>query len=780
MLEIDGAPRALCCIGCEAAAALIADAGLENYYRLRSAVAATPSAAATDLSHWDRPELLAGRIRQRGEQAEITVLVEGMRCAACAWLIGRALGRIDGVESLRVNATTARLTLCWRPGRVALSRVLASLVRLGYRPHLATRASDQLALAERRTLLKRLIVAGLGMMQAMMFAEALYFGAEGGMDLATRDAFRWLGLLLATPVVFYSGWPFLRGALNELALRRPAMDTLVASTVLIAYGASLLETVRGGAEVYFDSAVMFVFLLLATRFVERDARLRANAAVDLLARAQPASAHRVEGESVIEVPAAALVAGDRVRVRPGEAVPADGKLSSAAGAFDEALLSGESRPVAKSRGAEVLAGSVCVEAPVDLDVTRVGTDTVVAQMLRVVERAQSERPRAALLADRIASGFVIALFVLTAAVAATWYVIDADRSLPIALAVLAVSCPCALSLALPAALAAAHARLAAQGVLVLRPDALESLARVDTVVFDKTGTLSEGVPQLIATAAAPGVDASTARALAAALERDVLHPLAHAFAPCADAAVRASEVRVTAGAGVEGTIDGRRYRLGRAAFALADADTADLGELVLAEVGASQALARFTISDRLRADARATCAQLARAGINAQLESGDGERAVAECATALGITRWHARQSPAEKLAAVRTLQADGRVVAMVGDGINDAAVLAGADVSLAPTEAAALAHAASDVVIPAQRLGAVAETLAVARQTRRIVRQNLAWALGYNLLALPLAALGLVPAWAAAIGMSVSSLVVTLNALRLARRARSDPGLAA
>lgn len=769
--EVDGASRAFCCAGCEAAALLIRDAGLADYYRVRREPARRADGAAFDWTTWDGEAVQAAHVRDDGGRREITVLVEGIRCAACGWLIEHALAREPGVCAIDVNPSTGRATLAWDPARTRLGTVLERLSGYGYLAHLPG-TGDAAATAERRRALKRLVVAGLGMMQGMMFAEALYFGDGGGMDVATRDFFRWIGLAVSTPVVFYAGWPFLRGAWIEWSQHRPGMDLLVSTTILVAWLASAIETVRGGPAVYFDAAVMFVFLLLATRHLEQAARRRANAAVEVLSRAQPQAARRIGDDgAAVDVPVHALRAGDVVRVRPGESVPADGVLQSDAGAFDEALLSGESRPVVRRAGDRVLAGSVCVDAPADVRVERTGAATTLAQVVRLVERAQSARPRAALIADRIASRFVVVMFGATAAVAGAWLAVDPSQALPVALAMLAVSCPCALSLAVPAGLAATHARLARDGLLVLRADALETLAAVDTVVLDKTGTLTSGRMRLADVRLLREMPRERVLAIAAALERDSLHPLASALRPHADDALVATAVRALAGRGVEGTVAGTQWRIGSATFAAATDADADDGGIWLAD--AHGAVARLAFEDELRVDAAAAVDALRAQGVEVRVLSGDAPRAVGAVAARLGIGHWQARQGPEDKLAAIRTLQAAGRRVAMVGDGINDAAVLAGADVSVAMAEGAAMAHAAADVVLAAPRLAPLPLLLAAARDTQRIARQNLGWAAGYNALGLVVAAFGLVPPWAAAIGMSVSSLAVTLNALRLAAPSR-------
>jgi Cu2+-exporting ATPase len=604
-------------------------------------------------------------------------------------------------------------------------------------------------------------------MQAMMFAEALYLDTRGEMAVATRDFFRWITFLVSTPVVFYSGWPFLEGMANELRARRLGMDTLIAGSALLAYFASLFETMRGGPHVWYDAAVMFVFLLLLARLMEQRARRLASAQVDALAHARPALATRERvGGGLEQVPLAALAIGDIVRVSAGEAVPADGLLIDHGSSFDESLISGEATPVQRSVGDTALAGSICGERPARLRVARTGSDTRLSQITRLVEQAQGARPALACIADRIASVFVVVLLVCSVAVYLWWRRHDPDRAFEVTLSLLVVSCPCALSLAIPTALTAANGALAKLGVLAVRPDALTTLARVDRVVFDKTGTLSTGEPVLMAVAVFDGMDRDRALQLAAALERDSRHPLALALA-AQPTQYAASDVHGSPGLGLEGRIDGGNWRIGRADFA---ANREDDGAVWLGD--GTRAFARFLIRESCRPDAATAIASLRAQGLGVELCSGDSTESVRAFAMLLDIGDPQARQLPEDKLAHVRGLQAQGHVVAMVGDGLNDAPVLAGADVSLAMAGGSALAQRAADMVIISPLLSRIPQTILLARKTRRIVRQNLAWALGYNLVALPLAATGQVEPWLAALGMAVSSLLVTLNALRLTRMA--------
>ncbi|GAB3096193.1 heavy metal translocating P-type ATPase [Lysobacter terrae] len=770
-LRVDGADRAFCCDGCAAAAQWIRDARLDDYYRLRSSPAARATADdADDLALWDREEVLAEHARAIPGGRELTLLTDGMRCAACAWLIDRALTREPGVLEVTANAVTGRIRIAWDPARTALSLPLRRLRALGYRPYLAAGdTAERARRAERNRWLLRLGVAGLGAMQAMMFAEALYLDTQGTMSLAMRDFLRWVAFLVSTPVVFYAGWPFLAGCANELRHRRLGMDTLIATSTLLAYFASMVETVRGGPQVWYDAAVMFVFLLLAARMLEQRARSVATAQVDALARARPAFATRERADGTREhVPLAALAVDDVACIAVGEGVPADGVLLDTQASFEEALLTGESHAVHKTTGANVFAGTVCRERPARIRITATGAGTRLSQLAHLVEQAQAHRPPLAVAADRIAGGFVLALLATATLTFFAWRMHDPARAFEVALALLVISCPCALSLSVPAALAAANGALAKLGVLPLRADALDRLARIDDIVFDKTGTLSDGRPQLRRVETFDGMPTQEALGIARALERDSGHPLAHAFADAVRGTgvdVVADEVIAHPGQGIEGRIGDRRWRLGTAGFACVGEDD---GAIWLGDGHFAHAF--FEIHERARGDAPAALHSLREIGIGLHLSSGDAGDAVRRFAAELPIDDARARQTPEDKLAFVRDLQRQGRRVAMVGDGLNDAPVLAGADVSIAIGEGAALAQRAADLVLTSPSLQRIPAAIALAQRTRRIVRQNFAWALGYNLLALPLAAAGLVTPWLAALGMTLSSLVVTLNALRLAR----------
>ena len=775
---VAGVQHPVCCQGCRAAAEWIGQLGLTDYYRLRSAAAPRapdPLLAQRSADAWQRPELSRYAVRTLASgRCESLLLVDGIRCSACVWLIERALGAVTGVESVQVNSVAQRARIVWDPERITLAAILQALARTGYSAlPLDTAALDDSRRRESRAALKRLAVAGFGTMQAMMYASALYLGAAQAADEATRELMRWFGLLVATPVVFYSARPFFQGAWRALRARTLGMDVPVALAIALIYAASLVQALHGGGEVYFDSVSMCVFFLLAGRYLEMRARHRAGNLADAMARLVPAFADRYGDDGTLaRIGVPELVPGDRVHVAQGMRVPADGVLDSTECRVDEALLSGESAPLRKRRGDALTGGSMVIEGPAILRVERVGAETALAGIAALVARAQSERPRLARAGERAAAGFVLRTLALAALCAVGWSVFNPERTFAATLAVLVVSCPCAFALAVPAAITRALAVLARQGVFVVHSDAVENLALANHAVFDKTGTLTEAHLELEAVEAA---EPTSALVLAAALARGSRHPVAQALvrAACGLAAETASDVRTTGGGGLSGVVAGRTYRLGSPAFALGATED-DRDAVILAD--AHGAIAAFSLSERLRPGAREAVAALLASGVAVEIVSGDAAAKVARVATRLGITQWRARQSPAAKLERLRELRAGGARVLAVGDGINDAPVLAGADVAVALASGAELAQAAGDVILDGSHLAALPEARAIARQTLAVLRQNQRWALGYNLSVVPIAALGFVPPWLAAIGMSVSSLVVVLNALRIGRRAPAAP----
>ncbi len=759
--KIHGKLQPFCCTGCSAAAVWINDAGLSDYYTLRTEQAPQADASPVNLSAWDHPDTLTQHSRFREGADDIIISVQGMHCAACAWLIDRALSKQKGVSEVSVNAVTGRLHLRWQQATTPLSQLIYCLQRLGYRAFLTQGSQLEKSRAqEKKTLLLRIGLAALVAMQTMMFAEALYLDTTNEMSVWTRDAFRWLCFVTATPVVFYSGMPFLRGMLRELKQKTFGMDVLAASSILLAYFGSFYQTLVGGQHVWYDAAVMFVLFLLVARFLEYQTRQAAYEQSDALARAQPYLAQVFRADQQMAIPVAELKIGDTLCINPGEAVSADGILLNELASFDESLLTGEAKPVTKEKGDFILAGSVGSLHSARLQVTQVGRDTQLSQLLYRVELAQLKKSGVLHYAERIARYFVVGILLVAALIYGFWFLKGSQHAFEIALAVMVVSCPCALALALPAAFASAQSALAKAGVLSFSNDSLVKLAKVDTFIFDKTGTLTQG--KITRTADRYFVeDQAHALAIACALERNSLHPLASAFPE--PSSLQATNVRLIPGNGICGFIDGKEYRIGSAEFA---ANAIDDGRLWLGD--GEQALASFSLNDNARADAKMTISALQKAGLEVHLLSGDAAVNVDSFAQEVGILHWAARQNPDQKQAYLKALQSQGHSIAMIGDGINDALVLASANVSIAMGSGAAIAQRSADMIICGEKLDRVLAARAVAVKTQQIIKQNLRWALLYNLISIPVTAMGFIHPGFAALGMVTSSLLVSLNALRL------------
>ena len=776
-VEIDGVWRPVCCPGCKAVAELIRDSGMTNYYAMRENPlpgVVRPADTNDDWQVYDRDDMLAAYATRVGDAAEATIYVGAMYCAACSWLIESTLTNVAGIEIVEVSPVTHQLRVRFDPDRIRLGGILSNLANLGYKPQpLAYDNASRPELVEQRTALKRLMVASLGMMQVTMFAVALYAGEFQGIDARMQRFLRLVSFVVTTPVVLYSARPFFSAAWRGIVSRVPGMDLPVALAIGAAYVASVYAMMTNGPAVWFDSVTMFVFFLTLGRFLEMRARHRAIDRSTALTSMLPNTATRLDGDTRRIVPVSQLVAGDRLLIRPGESIPADGVLVDGETTLDEALLTGETVPRPKAPGDIVAAGSINLDGMIRIRVENTGADTVLGTISRLSERARYSRPAFVQLADRIASYIVVALLVIAAAVATYWHFNAPERAFVITLSVLVVTCPCALALATPAAFAAAGTRLADLRLLVTNGNAIEALARATCVLFDKTGTLTRGVPVIVSTQVFDqSIDAQDCLKIAAALETVSTHPIASAFVVGDDPAAPADQ-QLVIGRGVAGTIDGRRWKLGTHDFVVGGESRSAVDESSTTSVylgAAGRALAVFHLADEIRPDAQNTLQRLRGLGLKNALVSGDSAAPVRRVADALSITPYHFGCSPADKLTIIRTLQDQGETVAMVGDGINDAPVLAGADVSIAPSHGALLAQTSADVIMLGDSLAPVATAVRMARKTMRVVRQNLAWAIVYNATALPLAALGHVPPWAAAIGMSASSLIVVLNALRLTR----------
>ena len=735
-----------------------------------------------------------GRPCEAGAQGglwESHVVLVGMHCAACALTVEEALLRVPGVQQAQVSGAAQRARVVWSPARVRPSEWFGAVRAAGYG---ALPALDALAreerLSERRRMLWRWLVAGFCMMQVMMYAWPAYRAMPGDLSTEMEQLLRWASWVISLPVLLFSCGPFFSSAWRDVRQRRISMDLPVALGMLITFVISMAGTFDPagmfGREVYYDSFTMFVFFLLTGRWLELLLRERTVGALEAVLNRLPDSVLRRcgagEGEDAFErVATRRLRVGDLVRVLPGEAFPADGLLVAGSTQADEALLTGESTPVPKPEGAQLTAGSYNLAASVEMRVHGTGAQTRFGQIVTLMEGAALQKPRLAQLADRVARPFLVGVLLAAALAAAWWWPSDPSHALMVAVAVLIVTCPCALSLATPVALLTAAGTLARRGVLVRNLQALEALAGVDTVVFDKTGTLTHdrlGVAR-VELAEDAGLTQPQALALAAQLARHSLHPASRALLAAAQSSAlpgwEFGSVQETVGAGLsvwarDAAGERVQLRLGSAAHAGAAPGAAQEVVLSLERDGRVRECARFVLSEALRAEAARVVRTLRQAGVQVLLLSGDRVAAVQQIAARAGIEQAYGDCTPQDKLERLRALQAQGRRVAMVGDGLNDAPVLAGADVSLAFGKSLALAQSRSDVVVLGDNLALVLQTLLLARRALAVVRQNLCWAAGYNALTVPLAIAGYMPAWLAGLGMATSSLLVVGNAARLAR----------
>ncbi len=785
--EVMGRERHFCCLGCRAVSETIVQEGLEQFYQQRSAPTVTPQSIDADTRRdcelYDEQNVQDNLARDREDgYRETWLMVEGITCAACIWLIERHLEQRAGVHSISINHSTQRAHLVWNPQEITLSTILLAVRELGFSasPFRPNEWEAQMKAEHRRAMI-RIGIAGVVSMQTMMLAYPLQFGLATGDDQAMIQLFRWASWLLATPVVIYSAFPFLQAAIRDLRTRHLTMDVPVSIAIYGGYLASAWVTVQGGEEIYFESISMFTFFLGLGRFLEMRGRYRAGLAGMTLINAMPQTARRQQGDTEVMVPAEQLEIGDQVIIRPGDTVPADGVILNGSSALDESMLTGEYLPVTRHVGEYVSAGTLNTESPLTVQVERAGSQTRLSAIMRMLDRAQQEKPRTAVLADRVASWFVAGVLLAALATLTVWTLLDPGRALAITLSVLVATCPCALSLATPTALTAATSALRERGFLPTRGTTLEGLSSVNTLVFDKTGTLTQGRLSLTNTEVLGDSQETDCLKLAAALEQHSEHPVARAFTGIDTAPI--DTVTNHPGLGLTGLCNGRRYAIGTYAFVQSELDLPpmhrhDDGTIAIFLGGQGQWLARFSLDDRLRGDARSTLAQLREAGYHLVMLSGDHSSQVDRVGQSLPLDDWRGNMSPEDKLNHVKELEREGRQVMMVGDGLNDLPVLAGARLSVAVAGASDIARLRADAILLGETLEPLGEALAMAPRTRRTIRQNITLSLCYNASILPLAMAGLVSPWLAALGMSASSVIVVMNALRLGRARSPDaPG---
>ena len=752
-----------CCSGCEGAYGLVQGLGLETYYRRR---AVDPNARPLRPEDEAVHDFSAHVSRDDKGEASLHLMVEGIHCAACVWLIEALLSKQPGVTWARVNMTTRRLVVRWNPDQADAATLLDPVLKVGYRlvPYDPAKLGRETEKHE-KDLLKAMAVAGFAASNVMLLSVSVWAGHFSYMGPATRDLMHWISALIVLPAVLFCIRPFARSAFAALRSGRTNMDVPITLGVTLATAMSLAETMRSGEWAYFDSAITLLFFLLIGRYLDSRARGRARSAAEHLLALDAVAVTVLEDDGTQRMlPPTKVAAGATVLVATGERIGVDGVITDGISDIDTSLISGESVPTAVAPGARVFAGTINLSAPLRLRVAAVGERTLLAEIVRMMEVAEQGRAKYVALADRVARWYAPVVHVAalgtflgwTLGMGAPW-----QQALLNAVAVLIITCPCALALAVPVVQVIASGRLLRQGILLKSATALERFAEIDTVVFDKTGTLTLGKAELIH-------DGSWTRAqleLAASLAIASRHPLARALTAAVPGARLAEGVREEPGRGMAAA----DIRLGsRTWMGIAEDDQAQGPELWLDQPG--QPPVRFAFADEPRADAAAIVAALKRRGLAVELLSGDRDSTVRDIAARLGIDTWHARRTPADKVARLEHLKAEGRKVLMVGDGLNDAPALAAAYVSVSPSSAVDVSQTAADVVFQGTRLTPVLETLAVAVSSRKLVRQNFVLAIGYNVFTVPLAVAGYVTPLIAAIAMSTSSLVVIGNALRLSR----------
>ncbi|HHF3108038.1 TPA: heavy metal translocating P-type ATPase [Vibrio diabolicus] len=764
-VDILGESRKMCCPGCETVAQTIVDSGLVSYYQYRTAPAEKADLVPEQLQaliHYDNEDVQSEFVRNRENVSEVTLSLEGVSCAACAWLIEKQVSNTAGLVSIRVNTTTNRALLAWDNTQVRLSELLSVIHKLGYKA--APFEADKQEASYHRMMkqyLYRLGIAGLATMQVMMLAVALYLEVFGDLEPEFKNYFRWVSLIFATPVLLYSALPFYLNAWRSIKGRTLGMDVPVSIALIFAYVASLIATVTEQGEVFFESISMFTFFLLVGRFLEMRARRKAAAASGNLLKLIPAIATTLDGE---QIPVKTLKVGDRIRVLPGEHIPADGKVISGRIHIDESMLTGESVHVVKREGDAVYAGTLNGDESFELEVMSCKADSMISNIVRLQDEAQHSKPKIAEIADVVARYFVGAILIISAGTWFYWHQTKPDDAFWIMLSVLVATCPCALSLATPTALTCATSRMGNFGILLRKGHVFETLCKINHLVVDKTGTLTKGDIEICDTKVLSDLPKEDCLSLAATLEAHANHPIARSFASYANDDFVVYEVQNVIGSGIEGIWNGKIVKIGSAVFV--QGKESDESHAVYLSVDGEH-VASFYYRDPIRKESKAFVQRFADAGIKTTLLTGDSLSNARPVANEIGIDHVVASAKPEDKLAYLKSLDEDS-ITMMVGDGINDAPTLAGAHLSVAMGGGTDVAKASADMTLLGDNLEKLLEARLLALRTRKIIRENLAWSLGYNLLILPLAVAGLVAPYIAVVGMSASSIIVVSNSLRL------------
>lgn len=798
--------RHFCCHGCYTVCNTIVEQGLDDYYRHRDTKAQKAERdqipdILKNLQLYDNEEVQRSFVQSHADRKSghtvraASLILEDIRCAACLWLNEQHLRGLDGVLDVDLDYASQRARVEWDPERIKLSEILESIAAIGYiaYPYDASHR-QQLLKDQKRRDVNRLIFAGFIGMMVMQFAVATYlFPTMFAPDTLGNDVWervgRWTSLFGVITLLAYPAQDFFVGAWRDLKARRLGMDVPIVLGMLTALFGSVVSTVKESGEVYYDSIAMFIFLLLIARYVEMRGRVSAADALDRLARVVPDTARRVGNNGEVEtVPIFELQPGDRVQVQAGENVPVDGLLLEGESSFDESLLTGESLPLHKQPGDMLIGGSGNREQNILMEVTRLSESSTANEIRNLLEKGMKDRPSYAILADRAAGWFVGIVLTIAAITATAWTLIDPDQALQNTIAVLIVTCPCALAMATPVAIAIGAGRFAQQGILPLRMSAMEHFAQGDVMVFDKTGTLTYGNPELTDLVTFADQSREDILNISASLESaNEHHPVARAVRKAADR----SDLDITglhhvSGKGVQGQWQGQQWRFGSPEYLAQDHSFTEQQQTQLNQLRAASGLvvalgnahglvALLVLNDELRPGAETLIEGLKQAGIGEfAVLSGDHQSNVDRVAKQIGLNEAggeaHGHYSSEDKLNWIQAKQKQGRKVIMVGDGINDAPTLAAANISLSFAGATEMAQSHSDYLLLGDDLSSLTTARQLAHKTRRIILQNLTWAAGYNFLAVPAAAMGYIPPWGAAIGMSLSSLLVVLNALRLKR----------
>jgi P-type Cu2+ transporter len=757
--------RTFCCAGCATAHDLIKDLGLGQYYQRRVTVSGTRALRPDPAERQDLDRHIT--VQPDGSR-ELTLAIDGLQCGACVWLIESLLAKEPGIMTGRVNMTTHRLRMVWHGANEDAGRFVGRVESLGYRlvPFLAA-AQDRTGTA----LMRALAVAGFAAGNVMLISIGIWAGQGHVIDPigpATQALLHWVSALIALPAIAYAGRPFFASALAALRQRRTNMDVPISVGVLLVSGMSLVETAAGGAHTYFDSAVTLLFFLLVGRVLDHRARGQARATAEQLLAMRTADVAVVQADGNVRRCAQERVkAGERILVATGERIGVDGIVVRGVGTLDTSLVTGESLPVSVEPGRAVHAGGLNLGCALTVEATATGEATLLAECVRLIEAAETRRGRFVVLADRVARRYAPAVHLCALLTFLWWYCVagaSVGAALLTACAVLIITCPCALALAVPAVQVIATARLFRAGTLLKSPTGLERLAEVDTVVFDKTGTLTESLPALLGDPDPADLE------LAASLALSSRHPLARSLVAAAVNPIPANGVREHPGQGLSLATTAGEVRLGSREFCgIAHCATAG-PEIWLTRPGAAPV--RFHFNEQPREDARDTIDRLRAMGLEVKLLSGDSAGQVQRIASMVGIGDWRANCKPAEKVSVIEDLRQQGRHVLMAGDGMNDSPALAAASVSASPATAADVSQTVADLVFQGNRLGPVLNALQTARRARTVMRQNLILAVGYNVVMVPLAVAGWVTPWLAAAAMSSSSVLVMVNSLRLHRGA--------